>query len=318
MSVQENRSLTIVIPAYNVGSYISACIASVLSQQRCTNGLQVIVVVDGATDDTLARARHASQGYEDIVRIVVQENSGLSCARNTGLDLVETEYVTFLDGDDVWLENYLEVLEPLLSEGDTDLIEYDALRIDESGSPIDVLKIAAASEGSSTEISSDKLLAIFRCYAWARVYRTALVRKRRYPVGRRFEDTATTPWHYWNSRRSLSIGVPLIGYRQRPQSILTTPLQQDIVDIAATTAEASAMYIETCVGYWQSVAHRSFQQGCRRTILLPLNKWPASLRLCQAAIRGVPPPPGFARWLQTRATLPYVSLIWLKHKLLRD
>jgi glycosyltransferase involved in cell wall biosynthesis len=318
MSVQENRSLTTVIPAYNVGSYIGACIASVLSQQRCTNGLQVIVVVDGATDNTLEQARHASQGYEDTVRIVAQENSGLSGARNAGLDLVETEYVTFLDGDDVWLENYLEMLEPLLLGGDADLIEYDALRIDESGAPIDVLKIAAAQEGSSMEISRDELLTIFRCYAWARVYRTALVRKHRYPVGRRFEDTAATPWHYWNSCRSLSIGIPLIGYRQRPQSILTTPLQQDIVDIAANTAEASAMYIDTRVSYWQSVAHRSFQQGCRRTILLPLGEWPASLRLCRAAIRGVPPPPGFSRWLQMRATLFYVSLIWLKHKLLRD
>jgi glycosyltransferase involved in cell wall biosynthesis len=308
----------VVIPAYNVATYIEAWILSVLRQPRCTEVLRIIVVVDGATDDTHAQAMRACRGCEDIVRIVVQQNSGLSGARNTGLDLVETEYVTFLDGDDVWLGNYLETVEPLLSNGDADLVEYDALRIDENGSPIGVLKIAAAHDGSSMDISRDELLAIFRCYAWARVYRTALVRKHRYPTGRLFEDTATTPWHYWNSRRSLSIGIPLIGYRQRPQSILRTPLQQDVVDIAANTTEASAMYIETRAGYWQSVAHRSFQQGCRRTILLPMGKWSASLRLCRVAIRGVPPPPGFARWLQMRATLLYVSLLWLKHKLLRD
>jgi hypothetical protein len=309
------KALTVIIPAYNVAPYIGACIESVLHQTGNVQALQIIVVVDGATDNTLDETRRAARGHDDIVRIIVQHNAGLSAARNAGLICVETEYVTFLDGDDVWNEGYLETLLPILAPGTADLVEYDATRIDEFGRQIDLLKIAAAQSGATNYVSHEDFLSLFRCYTWARAYRTSLVRSYPFPTNRRFEDTATTPWYYWLSARSVSIGVPLISYRQRPQSILVAPRAQDINDIASTTAEAAAMYDNTGSQYWQRVAYRSFQQGCSRIVLQPFATWLPSIRVSRTAIANVPPPDGFARWLQRHVTPLYVASLYFKRLL---
>ena len=306
------KLLTVIIPAYNVDSYIGTCIESVLKQASSHKSIRVIVVIDGATDSTFDEATLAAKGHEDSVLIVSQHNAGLSAARNAGIELTETEYVTFLDGDDIWLTGYLEATLPVLEARIADVVEYDAARITESGEHLDLLKIAAASPGENTLVTAHQFLRIFRCYAWARIYRTSLVRVHPYPVGRRFEDTATTPWHYWNSRSCISIGIPLIGYRQRAQSILAVPTRQDIDDISETTKEAATMFSKTRDTYWQHVTHRSFQQACRRTTWLPFPLWRESLRTALLAIQGVPPPAGLTRWLQVHSTFTYTILLYCK------
>ncbi len=309
------KILTVVIPAYNVGSYIGECIRSVLCQSRWEDQVQIVVVVDGATDDTLAQTWIAANGSESLVQIILQENAGLSAARNAGLNQVATEYVAFLDGDDVWESNYLATVMPLLLAGEADIIEFDARFIDEQSRPGGILKIASAACGQTSPTNREKFAARFLCYAWARVYRTELIRRHLFPSGLRFEDTATTPWHYWNSQHQVSIGYALVGYRQRPDSILKTPSPQDIEDLAKTIANAASMYQETRSMYWRCVAHRIFQQACRRVTWQPVLTWRESLHNARDAIAGVPPPPGFSRWTQMNATLPYTAALYIKRLL---
>src|SRR5690606_38742660 len=213
-------------------------IASVTNQPGSRDVLEVFVIVDGATDNTLSEAKKSAHGNEEFVHVISQENAGLSAARNTGLDLAKARFITFLDGDDIWQPDFLDSILPLLDDIAPDIIEYDALEIDEDGRDLKRLKIALAGDGVQRNMAPEDLLQYFRCYTWARVYRTELARGCRFPVGQRFEDVATTPWYYWHSRRIVSVGRPLIGYRQRPFSILKTPSPQDIRDLAATTASA--------------------------------------------------------------------------------
>lgn len=313
MSFCESKPLSVVIPAYNVEAHIGACIESVLCQPGASKALEVFVVIDGATDATLAEARRVACGHEDFIHLIEQKNAGLSAARNTGLALVETRYVTFLDGDDIWLDGYLETVLPHLANHEADILEYDAIRMSENGQYLYKWKIAYAPIGALRPVTKNEFIDIFRCYSWARVFQTALVRERPFPDGRRYEDSATTPWYYWSSRRSLSIGTPLIGYRIRAESILASPRARDIDDIAATTREAADMYAKTKASYWQRVAHYSFQQACGRIVYQPLGTWPASIRLSRDAIAGVPPPAGFLRWLQMHATFLYTCLLFLKN-----
>ncbi|MBD8899290.1 glycosyltransferase family A protein [Rhodanobacter sp. DHG33] len=309
------RLLSVVIPAYNVESYISECLASVFKQPDLDKYVDVIVIVDGATDTTLEMVDSTLDHFGTRAEVRFQENGGLSAARNAGLLLATTDYVTFLDGDDVWLDNYLESVLPYLlnSNNDVDILEYDAIRMTEDGRQLYRWKVAAAPEGEVQQITRDKFIDVFRCYSWARVFRTALVRTHPFPSGRRYEDSATTPWYYWDSRQSLSVGTPLIGYRVRAESILASPRAQDIDDIAATTREAADMYARTKTTYWQRVAHYSFQQACGRIVYQPLRTWSASIRLSRDAVAGVPPPAGHMRWLQMHATFLYTYLLYLKN-----
>lgn len=307
--------LTVVLPAYNVQDYIGRCIDSVLRQPAWSTILTLVIVVDGATDNTLAIVKSATQHLSRGVKVIEQNNHGLSAARNIGVELATTEYITFLDGDDIWLPNYLDTILPAIENGRPDIVEYDALRINTADTVLDTIKIATSPNGTIANGSRDAFLAKFLCFAWARVYRTSLVRDHPYPVGRRFEDTATTPWYYWNSTHITSLGIPLVGYRQRSDSILMSPVQQDIADITSTTAEAASMYAQTGAEYWKRVAHRSFQQACSRIVELPMRTWPSSLRASHAAVSNVPAPLGAARWLEANISLIYVALLRVKRAL---
>lgn len=99
-------SVTVVIPAYNASSFIEETIASVLSQ-TFTN-FEVLVVDDGSTDDTAAIIDRISQ-QDKRVQLISQSNQGVSVARNHGLQAAQGELIAFLDSDDLWLPNKLEV-----------------------------------------------------------------------------------------------------------------------------------------------------------------------------------------------------------------
>ena len=110
MDLSNNRkfSVSVVIPAYNAGKYIGRAIESVLAQSRAAD--EIIVVDDGSNDDTA----EVVGGYGSKVRLIRQENAGASAARNTGIKAAACEWIAFLDGDDEWLDNNLQLQTELL------------------------------------------------------------------------------------------------------------------------------------------------------------------------------------------------------------
>ena len=99
-----SRSLvTVIIPAYNCANCISFAIESVLRQTH--KNYELIVVDDGSTDST---AEIVSK-YKDKIIYIYQNNGGVSKARNTGIVQSRGEYIGFLDADDVWDYNKLEI-----------------------------------------------------------------------------------------------------------------------------------------------------------------------------------------------------------------
>lgn len=99
---------SVVIPLYNKEHYIEKTIRSVLDQ-TCTD-YEIIVVDDGSSDNSLALAQKFAS---DRVRIIPQENQGVSVARNTGILNASGEFICFLDADDEWRPDYLAAINGL-------------------------------------------------------------------------------------------------------------------------------------------------------------------------------------------------------------
>ena len=100
MEKQEKALLTIIVPAYNVEAYIEECLNSLVNQT--VRNHKIIIVNDGSTDKSEEKCLKYKEEYEELITYVYQDNKGLGGARNTGMQYVDTPYLTFLDSDD-WL-----------------------------------------------------------------------------------------------------------------------------------------------------------------------------------------------------------------------
>lgn len=124
--------VSIIIPAYNQARYLGAAVQSALDQTYAN--VDVLVVDDGSTDDT---AQVAQQFTDPRVRYIYQENRGLSGARNTGIRHATGDFLTYLDSDDLFLPQKLEILLPALqAQPHLGLVAGQAMPVDEIGQPI--------------------------------------------------------------------------------------------------------------------------------------------------------------------------------------
>ncbi len=95
--------ISVLIPTYNSAIYIGEALESVLQQTR--KDFEIIVVDDGSTDET----RHIVESFSDSVKYFYQENAGIGTARNRCVQLSAREFLAFLDADDVWLPDKLDL-----------------------------------------------------------------------------------------------------------------------------------------------------------------------------------------------------------------
>ena len=105
--------ISVIIPVYNVEKYLHRCLDSVIAQTY--QNLEIICVDDGSIDDS-GKICDQYAVRDARIKIIHQENQGLSAARNRGLDAAEGEYIAFVDSDDYILEDmYKKMLDKLLN-----------------------------------------------------------------------------------------------------------------------------------------------------------------------------------------------------------
>ena len=110
--MKSNCLFSVIIPLYNKADTIARTLCSV--QAQTCRDFEVVVVDDGSTDDGVMTA----EKYQDCfsLKVVHQLNSGVSVARNTGVNNSHGEYLAFLDADDEWLPGYLEEIKRMMDE----------------------------------------------------------------------------------------------------------------------------------------------------------------------------------------------------------
>ena len=107
MTAQTDPLVSVVIPAYNCSRYLPQSVQSVLDQDY--PNLEILVVNDGSSDDTLAVARRLADAADGRMHVFDQANAGAAVARNTALRRAGGRYIAFLDSDDLWLPGKLRL-----------------------------------------------------------------------------------------------------------------------------------------------------------------------------------------------------------------
>lgn len=214
--------ISVVIPVYNVEDYLSICIDSILNQTY--KNLDIIIVDDGATDS----CPQICDNYATVdgrVKVIHQNNAGLSAARNSGIDIAVGQYITFVDSDDVIAEDMIEYLYRLLTDYNVDMSLCQFSFIDEKGNhashdkPVKDVVIGDNSEKCLESLMTDQRL---DTVAWSKLYKTSMFNDVRYPVGKYHEDAFTTYKIVSKCNRIAVGGERKYFYRVRSQSITSS------------------------------------------------------------------------------------------------
>lgn len=119
------KTVSIIIPMYNSEQYISDCIKSVINQTY--KNLEILIINDGSTDQSLNICKQYAI-KDDRIKLIDIENSGVSTARNIGIENSTGEYITFVDSDD-WLElNMIELAVKNIVEKKVDIVMWSFYR----------------------------------------------------------------------------------------------------------------------------------------------------------------------------------------------
>lgn len=209
--------ISVIVPVYNVEAYVAKCIESI--QNQSYQHLEIILVDDGSTDDS-GDICDQYAAYDDRIKVIHQENGGISAARNTGIEAANGDYITFVDSDDYIAPNMYEDMLHILKDNDLDILECTAFR-DKDGTIIE-----GCNDGSLEIFNRHEALkmAMHDCFiaVWSQMYKRSAIGDVRFPVGRKFEDTAVSYLFIANTNRVGHINRCYYYYRLNPNSITQT------------------------------------------------------------------------------------------------
>lgn len=144
-------TLAVIIPVYNGERFIGNAIKSVISQTLQPN--EIIVVNDGSTDDSF-RILNELQTRHKQIKVVDQENKGVSYARNKAVELCSSDILVFIDTDDCWHPQKLEIQLEKLQQHDLDMICTNVIQISDSDSTLPKYDLIYDSDKINTKVFS--------------------------------------------------------------------------------------------------------------------------------------------------------------------
>lgn len=178
--VKDEVDLSIVVPAYNVEKYVKECIESIINQ-KTKYSFEVIIIDDGSTDDTLSLVYE----FEDKrIKVISQENRGLSGARNTGMNNAKGRYIMFVDSDDRLPQDAVESLLVCADKYDSDIVQGAYSRFSGNG---EYYQEFAQDFREDIKCTGD--IVLFQGYAWGKLYKRGLWSSIGFPERFWFEDT---------------------------------------------------------------------------------------------------------------------------------
>ena len=221
----DNISLSIIIPMYNVAPYIGDCLDSIRRMGLDEDSYEVIVIDDGSRDNgSEVVARYPEVHY------VRQDNQGLSATRNRGIDMARGKYIWFVDSDDeVGPDNIRPVLNFALAH-DLDLVTFGV-----SNSPASETPVSPMPQAKDVRIYRDsEYLAETDYYnnAWWYLVKRSFIGDLRFHVNRFVEDGMFTMELLMRVRRMAHFPLTCYCYKQRPGSILNDHSEAHEVKLA--------------------------------------------------------------------------------------
>lgn len=189
MRQKNGELISVVVPVYNVESYLPHCVDTIL-KQTYTN-IEVFLVDDGSTDSSGIICEELAE-LDNRIKVIRKNNGGLSDARNVAIEKANGEYITFIDSDDYIPYDSLEYLYSLIREYNADISIGKMLLTSETNElrrnqETQILKL------ENKEAVKEMLYgSYYTASASGKLYKSSLFKNVRYPYGKLNEDLFTT------------------------------------------------------------------------------------------------------------------------------
>jgi len=227
---------SVLIPVYNVENYVAECINSVLSQSY--KNFEIILINDGSTDSS---GEICDKFAEVDARISVyhQENKGLIMARRYAISKASGDYYLFLDSDDYWDNNLLEIIYNTILEFNCDLIIFNYKKVSDKG---DILTKGESLFKDKTVFDNSNKRQLFELFInstklnnlWIKVVKSSIVDSTdyyKYKNVKNAEDLLQSIPLVYNAKKIVYIDKALYNYRMNPNSITHTININSINDV---------------------------------------------------------------------------------------
>lgn len=227
---EENELISAIIPIYNVETYLSDCIESVL-KQTYTN-MEIILIDDGSTDQS---GQICDQFAERDKRIIVihQKNQGIAVVRNRGVQEAKGKYLFWIDSDDYISETIVEELYKNLKNTNADMSICNYTQGSERTYAFQKMdgniELFGYEEGLERIYESHKFSFIMAA-SWAKLIKKSLYNGLEYPDGKIFEDIYMSHKLIRNCRKIVYTDKVMYYYYQWPESILGKKLYIEKLD----------------------------------------------------------------------------------------
>jgi glycosyltransferase involved in cell wall biosynthesis len=239
-------SISVIIPFFNAGPYLRRCLDSVFRQEM--TDIEIICVNDGSTDDSLEIAEEYAARFRNM-KIITQENRGLSNARNRGMEAACGEYIIFADADDHFEPRVMGSLLSLCREHGLDMLDFRVTVV--TG---EISRRMYPEMTATTGVSAGR--AYFTEFirrhgkqpflsAWSHMYRREFLEKNRFSFidGRKYEDLVFTANAYLAAGAVMYTDIAVYNYIQVRGSITTSGISpahiSDIQFMALETGRLS-------------------------------------------------------------------------------
>lgn len=237
-------TVTVILPAKDAGPYIGTTVTTLARQFDDPGRLRLIVIDDGSADDTRTQVQHFARDMPHVELISNAEAVGLAAARNQGLDLVDTEFFCFVDGDDWMHPERLESLVATMRRLGCDFVRTDHVT-DTDGRR----RLVRAPFGWRDRVMSpreailptDETTMVDYPYAWAGMFHRRVLDRGLAHFDAGLFTAEDRPWIWRLHLRAESFAVveaPAILYRRGVATSLTQVLDRRQLDFLPAFDEA--------------------------------------------------------------------------------
>lgn len=179
--------VSVIIPVYNREILVKRCLDSVLEQTY--KNIEIICINDGSTDNSIKVLKKYAENDKRII-LIDQKNSGVSIARNSGLNRASGEFIMFIDSDDYMHPKTIEIASNIQKKYDVDIVEFDTVLTRSS----DKIFIPIG-DGNATLLSGDKFIIcnadvpVKSIVVWNKLYKKSVISNVKFNKNSdRFED----------------------------------------------------------------------------------------------------------------------------------